>query len=456
MAEWVTMLAEMARDVDDAERIDQIRVLEELKAAAAAAQARASVDLDVSQRHAQAAAGVPAARRGIGVGAQVALARRESPHTGGRHLGLAKALVLEMPHTHAALTSGAISEWRATLLVRESACLARADRATFDEQMAGDVATLTALGDRHLVAQAKKLAYALDPAQVVARARRAETERTVTLRPAPDTMTYLTALLPVAQGVAAYAALTRDADTRRSQGESRTRGQVMADTLVERLTGQAAAEKVPLEVGLIMTGPSLLADDDEPAHVPGYGPVPAGWARDLVRGRLDDDAGVWVRRLFHAPGAGELTQLDSRARLAPAGLARFVTTRDRTCRTPWCDAPIRHQDHITPWADGGATTADNLQGLCEACNHSKQAPGWQSERRAGSDRRHTVATRTPTGHEYLSHAPPLVDPPPAAAAPPPSSAPPTAPLRPIEVYPAVVNCAETLVETRFAAALAAA
>ncbi len=33
------------------------------------------------------------------VAAQVALARRESPHAGNRHLGVARALVMEMPHT---------------------------------------------------------------------------------------------------------------------------------------------------------------------------------------------------------------------------------------------------------------------------------------------------------------------------------------------------------------------
>jgi len=39
----------------------------------------------------------------------------------------------------------------------------------------------------------------------VDRTRRAEADRRVTLRPAPETMTLLTALLPVAQGVAASA-----------------------------------------------------------------------------------------------------------------------------------------------------------------------------------------------------------------------------------------------------------
>ena len=41
---------------------------------------------------------------------------------------LLKALVHEMPHTLAALECGALSEWRATLIVRESACLDVEDR----------------------------------------------------------------------------------------------------------------------------------------------------------------------------------------------------------------------------------------------------------------------------------------------------------------------------------------
>ena len=67
--------------------------------------------------------------------------------------------------------------------------------------------------------------------------------------------------------------------------------------------------------------------------------------------------------------------MDSRRRLFPAGAQRFLIARDQLCRTPWCDAPIRHIDHIEPHARGGATTIDNGQGLCAACNLPKQAPG---------------------------------------------------------------------------------
>ena len=219
---------------DDLALIERIAELERIKSAAAAGQARAAAALDAARRVAEAAAGVPAARCGRGVAGEIALARRDSPARGGQHLGFAKALVHEMPHTLAALECGALSEWRATLIVRESACLDVEDRRTLDAELCGDPATLDGMGNARVAAAAKAIAYRLDPHAVVDRAAKAEHERTVTIRPAPDTMTYLTALLPVAQGVSVYAALRREADTR---GDGRSRGQVMADTLVARVTG---------------------------------------------------------------------------------------------------------------------------------------------------------------------------------------------------------------------------
>ncbi|MHC6595174.1 HNH endonuclease, partial [Arthrobacter sp. C152] len=105
------------------------------------------------------------------------------------------------------------------------------------------------------------------------------------------------------------------------------------------------------------------------------------------------------------PGTGELVAMDSKARLFPPGLKRFLQVRDDTCRTPYCDAPIRHHDHIMSWQNGGPTTAVNGQGLCEACNHTKETPGWTTKPLPGP--RHTVETTTPTGHTYRSTAPPL-------------------------------------------------
>ncbi len=217
-----------------------------------------------------------------------------------RHLGLAKALVCEMPHTLAALQARLLSEWRATLIVRESACLDVDDRRILGAELCTDASSLEGLGD---------------PQAAVDRAAKAESDRTVTIRPAPDAMTFVIALLPVAQGVSVYAALKRAADT---TFDGRSRGQVMADALIERVTGRPA--QVAVNSG------------------------------DVRR--------VTVGHRHRRPRARSLVAMESRTRCFPAGWAAFIGMRDRCCRTPYCDAPIRHTDHATPHRPGRGDQCD--------------------------------------------------------------------------------------------------
>ncbi|HOW94464.1 MAG TPA: HNH endonuclease [Mycolicibacterium fallax] len=388
---------------DEAALVSGIAELERLKSQAAATQARLSAQLATVRHDAEVAAGVPAARRGRGLAAEIALARHDSPNRGNRHLGFAQALVHEMPHTLKALETGALSEWRATLIVRESACLEVGDRATLDAELCADPGALAGLGDGRIAAAAKAIAYRLDPHAVVDRAVKAEADRCVTIRPAPDNMVYLTALLPMAKGVSVYAALRRAAD---GNGDGRTRGQLMADTLIERITGRPAQTPEPIAVSLVLSDQTLVGGND-PAVVPGFGPVPANIARSLIAAALDTpEVRATLRRLYAHPGSGALVAMESRSRLFPKGLATLIRFRDHSCRTPYCDAPIRHTDHITPATRGGPTSERNGQGTCEACNHNKQAAGWLV---APIDAdRHTTEVTTPTGHHYRSTAPPVL------------------------------------------------
>jgi hypothetical protein len=398
---------------DPAALIDLIGELEKLKSLACAVQADCAVAYDAARRTVEAEQGVSPRRQGRGVAAEVALARRESPHRGQTMLGLAKILHREMPHTHARLRDGSLSEFRAILLVRETACLTAEHRAFVDEEICADQAALDGVGTRELVARAKKAAYEIDPASVVRRARNAESDRKVTVRPAPDTMSYLTGLLPVAQGVAVHAALGRDADAILAEGDLRSRGQLMADLLVARVTGADlvpdAPTPVPVVVNLTMSGATLLG-----GHAPGQvaaegvapDVLPAEIARLLISRALNADVGAWIRQLY-TDHTGRLLGMTSKQRCFANGLADFIGQRDiGICRTPYCDAPIRHRDHVVPVADGGTTDADNGQGMCEACNHAKQAPAWRQS--TVDDLRHSVETITPSGHRYRSTAPPSV------------------------------------------------
>jgi hypothetical protein len=88
-------------------------------------------------------------------------------------------------------------------------------------------------------------------------------------------------------------------------------------------------------------------------------------------------------------------------------VARFIDVRDDTCRTPYCDAPIRHHDHATSHHRGGPTKVVNGLGECERCNYAKEAPGWSVATRCDDKGCHTAEFTTPTGARYHSTAPPL-------------------------------------------------
>ena len=422
----------------------QIRALEELRGLLAAAQAEVTAAFVTARRAEQRTAGMPARRVGLGIAQEIGLARRESPFRAGRYAGWATILTTELPHTFAALRAGQTSEWRAMLVARETGWLSREDRAEVDADLGP---RLGALGDRQVEADAARLAYQADPRGKIRAIERAAGGRQVGLRPAPDGQCRLNATLPLAQGVEAYAALCKAADAARAAGDERGRGQVMADTLVERVTGQSRAEGVPVTVDLIMTDQALVNDGpraDEPATVNGYGPVPAPLARDLItrtatQTAAQTEAAVRIRRLFTDP-AGRLVTMETGSRAFTPAMAEFVRLRDQRCTTPWCGAPIRHTDHVLAVADGGPTSLANAGGKCESCNQAEEAPGWSYTPQADG----TVTMTTPTGHDPTTFtrarppgAPPPDTSPPDMAPPgtrPPATRPPARPATAVRIF----------------------
>lgn len=303
------------------------------------------------------------------------------------------------------------------------------DRATVDAALA---ARMGELSDVRLGKAAQALAYQADPLAWVTRGRRAAGDRRVSVRPAPDVMALVTGYVPAAQGVACFKALDEHARAVKAEGDDRTLDQIKADTFVQRLTGQATAGAVPIEIHLVMTDAALLGGDSTPARLEGYGPLPARDARDLVtddlptrgstencsrRGSTEncprcdgsDELDVWVRRLNTDPATGELTGIDHTRRRFGAQLRRFIDARDQVCTTPWCGAPIRHRDHAIRRADGGPTDAVNGRATCERCNYAKEAPGWRTEPITLPGGHRAVKITTPTGHTYSSQPPPVLD-----------------------------------------------
>ncbi|GAA4283019.1 hypothetical protein GCM10022261_05500 [Brevibacterium daeguense] len=112
---------------------------------------------------------------------------------------------------------------------------------------------------------------------------------------------------------------------------------------------------------------------------------------------------MFLRRLFTAPESGQLVGMESRRREFSGLLRRMVVLRDGTCRTPFCDAAIKHVDHATPHRDGGSTSWHNASGLCARCNYAKENPGWQHHATPAQ-----LEVTTPTGHTYTGRTGSLI------------------------------------------------
>ncbi len=393
------------------ELIERIAVLEKVRAAVAAAQHTAMVAfgrVQVEEQSALIEAGRLDPRKlGAGIADQIALSAHVSSWQGFRRLTIARTLATDLPHTRALLTAGRISETIAEGVVSQTSHLDSETRRLVDKQLAE--AGLDTQSRRHAEATIKKSAYEADTAGYTARGRKARADRRVTLRPAPDTMSLLSALLPVEQGVACQTALRRHADGLIATGDTggRTRDQILADTLVERITGKVRAADVDVEVGIVVPV-DLLLDPDSPAtgDVVGHGPLQGGIVRDLL---ASTGGKRWWRQLFSHPRHGTLVGGDPKRRLFDGFLGQLIDLRDGgRCRDPYCDAPIRHRDHIIQSRAGGPTSFTNGRGVCARGNFVREMPGWQvhTVHDGLGDHPHTVRTTTPTGHTYTSRAGP--------------------------------------------------
>ncbi|KIU13695.1 DUF222 domain-containing protein, partial [Mycolicibacterium llatzerense] len=316
-------LADIDPDADEAALLGRITELGRIKAAAAAGQARAAAALE-ARRVAAAKAGGPRVSRAA-LGSEVGLARQESPHRGELLMAMARVLIADMPCTLEALECGRLSEHRAELITKEAACLSIFHRQLLDKELCGDPATVDGMGNAEIAAEAKRIAYRLDQEAVLEKARQARADRHVRFRAVGDGMATVSVRLPAAEGKAVHTALSQGAATTLAStipgtsvpaGLGRTHGQIMADLVVERVTGRNPVEApVSVTVNLVLSDETLLAGGEEPAHLDGYGPIPAELARHLVlAAEADPQAAAAVRRLYAQPGTNKLVAMESTAR----------------------------------------------------------------------------------------------------------------------------------------------
>jgi hypothetical protein len=109
----------------------------------------------------------------------------------------------------------------------------------------------------------------------------------------------------------------------------------------------------------------LLGISEAPGHLFGYGPVTADVARAVAT------EGTW-RRILTDPASGAVLDVGATTYRPPAALARYIQTRDQTCRFPGCNWPAAacEFDHTTPYPRGPTTAANGAQ-LCSRHHHFK-------------------------------------------------------------------------------------
>jgi len=300
-----------------------------------------------------------AAMAGRGAPVEIAMARGVSRATVDYQLVFARQLLDDHPTLLAACLDGQVGQSAAKHIVAAAEPLTPQQRRAVDGELAALAGELTPGEVRK--AACRKVA-ATDPQAAEKRAAAARARKAVRAIMHGDGTGSLTALLPAEQAVAAWQTLDHEARCRRAEGDERAIDALMCDLLVERVTGQATASDLNLEVGIVIAASSLLGVDDQPAKLVGHrggdhGVLPAGLAR-----RLADSDTAWLRRLVCDPIDGRLLSMDPHRRRFDGALRRFVIYRDGTSRRPYSSTPIYDIDHIDRYVDGGLTVAANAQG----------------------------------------------------------------------------------------------
>jgi hypothetical protein len=312
-------------------------------------------------------------------------------------------LTERLPHTLAALGGGSIGAYAARQIASAVRHVRDETAVALDEPLALEAAQLLP-GQVKPAAEAR--VDAVDPGAAARRARSARSDRRVWYQAMSNSVAGIGAVVPAEQAAACWHALDDHARSCRAGGDDRTIDQIKADTLVERVTGAARAEQAAqIELQVVITDRSLLGADPASVDLAGFGGVPAG-----LLGELSEDSRAWVRRLLTDPIDASASTVDTGRRRFDGALRRLITVRDRRCRHPYCNAPVRDVDHRVPWADGGETTADNGDGYCRRCHRLKDHPAITVVRRKavdGSDA-HRIVWTAPSGAEHPALAPPAL------------------------------------------------
>lgn len=196
----------------------------------------------------------------------------------------------------------------------------------------------------------------------------------------------------------------------KAHDDARTLDQRRYDTAIELLSGGGPAGEARRHgakpvVHLHADLATWLGLANDPVEVEGFGPVPAGMARELL---LDSR---WRAVVTDAVNGLAISVSDSTYTPSPRTF-RHIAVIDRTCIFPGCHTPAQRCDveHSIPHDRGGCTDPDNCGLVCRRHHRLKTFTRWQWRRLPDGD----VEWTDPTGRRWIRAAIRHGDPPSAA------------------------------------------
>jgi hypothetical protein len=311
----------------------------------------------------------------------------------------AEQLCGQLPATFTALSEGRIGLAAATVITEASYHLPDEVLPDYEHRVLRHAHQQSTVQVKR---SAKRAALQLDPATAEAKHQRSVADRHIRIVPAEHGTAWLMALLPAAQAQLLYDRI--DGDARATQAtDPRTMDQLRADALVNAVLA-GTTDDLPTTQGhrpainVVVALSTLVGRDEEPGWLDGYGPIPAGYARQLAF----DPTGTW-RRLITDPVTGQLLNYGTTRYRPPRHLSDHVINRDGECTFPFCTHRARRSDldHITAYP-AGSTSAGNLQPLHRRHHNAKTEAGWQARRDTATG---AIRWISPTGRHHISRPP---------------------------------------------------
>jgi hypothetical protein len=302
-----------------------------------------------------------------------------------------------MPALWAWFVEGEVSTQNAREAASVVIELPDASWAAFDAQL---VDAARSLAPARFRAKARALREKLHPQPREERHVIAEQQRTIVTELDRDGMGWLHAYLSAEKLAMATARVDAMAFELFADGdETRTMSQLRADILADLLTGD---ESMRPRVSLALTIPALalLGHSTEPAILEGVGAIDLETARRLAA------TAPSITRLLTDPFTGAVLQMDPTQYRTSAATKRWFSIQHATCDFPGCGrrSVKCDLDHTTAWADGGATSIDNLAPRCRRHHTMKHQTKWRVEKPPGSAR---PVWTSPTGNRREADPPPF-------------------------------------------------